>query len=95
MVSTATEQKLIDLILVPITNDTIAVGQARKEREIGSFLATLSAIESWALHKRLSTGVADDPLVAVFQRLVPERRRRLLGFVADARRRAAISRKAA
>lgn len=65
---------------------------ARKEAEFGVAFATLSVLESMALHKRLVDPKPTDRLASRFARLIPERRARLLAFLAGARRRAALVR---
>jgi hypothetical protein len=92
----AIEQRLIELIVTPVpSTETALAGNARKEREIAEVLASLTVIEAWWLHKRLTIASPSDALVAAFGRLVVERRQRLLAFLGDARRRAAMTRKAA
>jgi hypothetical protein len=63
----------------------------RKERELGAVFATLTTLESRALHTRLSNPKPDDAMAMRFVRLVADRRARLLAFLADARRREAIA----
>lgn len=75
----------------PHHNEMIAACFARKEAELGNLLATLDVDTARALHKRLTTFAGDDPLVAAFNRLTADRRQRLIVYLADARRRAAIS----
>lgn len=62
----------------------------RKEQAIGELFAQLTVEESDALHQRLTASGADDPVVALFGRLVVDRRERLLAFLRGARRRAVI-----
>ena len=66
-------------------------GYAQKEREIAAVFARMGVVESAALHKRLSCKLPGDALVEAFVRLVEDRRARLLAFLADARRRAALA----
>ncbi|HEY4182339.1 MAG TPA: hypothetical protein VGM90_36150 [Kofleriaceae bacterium] len=61
-----------------------------KERELMSLFARLTANESRMLHRRLTVPQRDDALAGAFERLVADRRGRLLAFVADARRREAL-----
>jgi hypothetical protein len=70
--------------------ETIDAHNRRKERELGALFATLSVLQARALHKRLSSPAADDPIATRFARMIAERRHRLLVFLADARRREAI-----
>lgn len=62
----------------------------RKELELMSVFDRLSLLDARELHRRLTLTLADDPIAKTFVRLVPERRQRLLAFLRDARRRAAI-----
>lgn len=80
---------LLDAPLVP--GETAAGGYARKEQELGAVLATLSVLESRALHLRLTMLKSGDELANKFARLTIERRTRLLNFLADVRRREAIA----
>jgi hypothetical protein len=73
----------------PITDESAAAGHARKEAELKAVFARVSAVESRALHTRLARG--DDELARLIGRMVPERRLRLLAFIADARRREALA----
>ena len=70
--------------------DTIAEHYRRKEHELGAVFATLSIAESRALHRRLAIAATGDELAAAFLRLTADRRVRLLAFLADVRRRAAV-----
>lgn len=70
--------------------ETVAVGYARKEAEVGAVFAKLGVAEARALHLRLTMGAANDALATKFARLTVERRNRLLVFLADARRREAM-----
>ena len=67
------------------------VGYARKERELGEAFAQLPIFDQRALHARLSNPRPNDALALRFARLTIERRIRLLAFLNDARRRAAVS----
>lgn len=62
------------------------VGNDRKEREIAALLETLTPVQSLALSTRLSAGIASDPLVVAFGRLIVERRNRLVAFLERRRR---------
>jgi hypothetical protein len=57
------------------------------EHQLTELFAALSIDEARALHRRLSIPAADDPVTALFGRLALARRERLVGFLADARRR--------
>jgi len=86
------EQTLLALILAPLaTGETAAAGYERKEHEVGTLFATLSAMESWTLHRRLSNPGPDDALAAAFNRMIAQRRARLLAFLGDPKRRAALA----
>ena len=73
--------------------DSADIHFRRIEHEIGAYFATLSLPAARALLTRLRRGTvtADDALVARFHRLVGDRRERLLTFLADAPRRAALA----
>lgn len=62
-----------------------------KELKLGELFASLSTADSRTLHHRLTCPKANDAIAMGFGRLVPERQARLLAFLADARRRAAIA----
>jgi hypothetical protein len=62
----------------------------RKEHKLGALFALLSPIDSLELDRRLSVSSPDDPIASRFVRLVPERRGRLIAFLRDTRRRAAV-----
>ena len=84
-----TERELLDILGAPATGT--ARGAFRlKEHAVGAVFARLSPLQARALHHRLANPAEGDALAAAFGRLVAERRVRLLAFLADARRRAAI-----
>lgn len=64
----------------------------RKEQAVGELFAALSIIDAHTLHKRLSLRDPKDPVASRFGRLMAERQERLLKFLGDARRRAAVAR---
>lgn len=64
----------------------------RKEVAVGELFAALSVMDAHHLYKRLSVRHADDPIAQRFGRLVTDRQDRLMNFLGDARRRAAIAR---
>jgi len=79
-----------DIVLrAQAAGETVLVAHARKEGDLRDLFAKLTVLEARALHRRLERVCDDDPLAALFQRLAPDRRRRLLAFLADARRREA------
>jgi hypothetical protein len=87
----ADDRELIEILTRPIPGElTARAGHDHKEREIGTYLAGLSIVRAWHLYKRLTNPNANDALAAAFGRLVPERRARLVAFLGDARRRAAL-----
>lgn len=73
-----------------LPGEQIAIAFQRKEIVVRTLFAQLDIRESIALHRRLVLMLPDDPIAARFGRLVSERRARLLAFLADARRRAAL-----
>jgi hypothetical protein len=86
---TAFDAQLVAILESPLLpNETAMLGYQRKELELISQLHRLTVLESRALHARLSAG--RDALAVKFMRLTIERRTRVLAFLADARRRAAI-----
>lgn len=68
------------------------LGNQRKEQELRDLFAALSLHEAWEVRRRLTESRAGDRLAVAFQRLVLERRGRLVAFLADAGRRAALAR---
>ena len=85
------ETALIEILLRPAAAGTARGEHVRKEHEIGSVFMRLTVLEAWKLHKRLSMPAKDDALATAFGRLIDERRARLLAFLGDARRRAALA----
>lgn len=86
------DAELIAVLDAPLApGETALAGYARKERDLGGLFAQLAVMEARAMHARLSSGRAGDELATKFARLVTDRRARLLAFLADARRRAAIA----
>ncbi|CAN5509493.1 hypothetical protein BH11MYX1_BH11MYX1_53660 [soil metagenome] len=63
-------------------HQTALVGFARKEVQMKTLLATLSLIESLAMHKRLSNPMTTDKVAAKFSRFTAERRNRIVQFLA-------------
>ena len=74
-----------------LAGETAAAGFTRKERELAAAFAQLSVLAARGLHMRLANPRQGDALAEKFARLTIERRTRLLDFLADARRRAAIA----
>ena len=82
--------RIRDIVLrPPASGETVMVAHARKEGDLRDVFAGLTVLEARALHRRLERAAAGDPIAALFLRLAPDRRRRLLAFLADARRREA------
>lgn len=89
--STDIDARLLAILRAkPDPTETIASAYHRKEHELGAVFAALAPVQALELHRRLSRPRPDDELAARFARLVPPRRARLLAFLADARRRAAM-----
>ena len=63
----------------------------RKEHELGALFAQLNELDSFELGRRLSVNAPTDPIASRFARLTVDRRDRLIAFVRDARRRAALA----
>ena len=83
--------QLIEILRRHVDGGTSSEAHRRKEQELGELFAKLTAIEACTLHKRLSNPAATDHLAVAFGRLIVERRARLLTFLGDTRRRAAIA----
>jgi len=69
-----------------------AVACRQKEHAVGGLFAALSVADARALYQRLAIPKEVDRVARGFGRLASERRARLLAFLGDARRRAALSR---
>ncbi|HEU0036389.1 MAG TPA: hypothetical protein VFQ53_37510 [Kofleriaceae bacterium] len=83
---------LLAILEAPLAlGETAAAGFARKEHELGNAFAQLSILEARTLHARLANPKTGDALAERFSRLTSERRNRLLAFLGDARRRAAVA----
>lgn len=84
--------RLIAILDAPLApGETAMTGFQRKEAELGAVFATLSVLESRALHARLVAPKPGDELAHKFARLTVERRARLMAFLADCRRREALA----
>jgi hypothetical protein len=84
------EQQIVDAITQPLrAGETHRVGNDRKELQIAALLEQLTPVQSLALSTRLSNGRPDDPIVVAFERLVVERRIRLVAYLARRRSRSA------
>lgn len=73
------------------TGEPASVAFARKEAELRALFATLAPVEAVILARRLAAPRPGDALARELGRMVPERRQRLIHFLADTRRRAAIA----
>ena len=93
-IASAHDASLLAILDAPITNEPTAVGFARKERELATAFAALPIFDQRALHARLSNPRPNDALATKFGRLTVERRTRLINFLGDARRRAALAKAA-
>jgi hypothetical protein len=71
--------------------ETASEAFRRKEQEVGDLFAAVSIADARELHRRLTLAKADDPIARRFTRLVRDRQARLIAFLADARRRAALA----
>ena len=90
------DRALVDVLArTPGAGETIEMCFVRKEHDLGTLLAALPVGDARALHRRLVRDPAPgDELAVLFSRLKIERRRRLLDFLADARRRAVVTKRA-
>ena len=86
------EQVLQILGAPPVWGETVEAAFRRKERELVEVLAAVEPAAAAELSRRLAEPRPEDPVAAAFARLVPERRARLLAFLAAAPRRAAVER---
>ena len=93
LIASDVEHRLIGILDDPrAPSEMLSDCFKRKEHAIGEVFASLTPAEALAMHRRLTTGPATDPLAARFGRLVVERRERLVGFLAQVRRRGAARR---
>ena len=84
------ETTLLESLRRPVPPGQARDGHAQKEHELGELFARLAIPDAMTLQKRLTRATSDDPLAIAFARLLEERRARLLRFLGDARRRAAM-----
>ncbi len=83
---------LLAILDAPLrSGEPASIGFARKEQALRDAFAQLSILAARVLEKRLANPTNGDRLAEKFGRLTPERKQRLLHFLADARRRAALS----
>jgi hypothetical protein len=78
------ERQMIAIILRPIADGQRA-GHDSKECELRALFETLTPAESLTLRRRLDVNARGDELAQAFQRLVVERRGRLLRHLDDVR----------
>ncbi|HEX4455400.1 MAG TPA: hypothetical protein VH143_31290 [Kofleriaceae bacterium] len=84
------EDEILAVLSAPISSSAQA-GFAEKETQLKSELAQLSPAESQQLASRLTKLHKDDAIATAVSRLTPERRARIVGFLADARKRSVIA----
>lgn len=85
------EAPLISILDRPLRKgEPASVGFARKEHDLKAALETFTVLEARTIHARLTINAPGDVLAAKFAQLTVDRRTRLLNFLADARRRAAL-----
>jgi len=90
IVEVSCEAAILEVLITQIPGESAAAGFARREIALRQLFATLTIEESRTLHGRLSRRDPADPIAAGFARMILSRQQRLLGFLADARRRAAF-----
>lgn len=84
---------MIDILTRPLElHETHRDGNARREQQLRDVFARMTSAESLALHRRLGNPAASDELANAFTRLVADRRIRLLAYLYDPKRRAALRR---
>jgi hypothetical protein len=85
------ETRLLSILRRPRDiNESHAECNANREAELRAVFAELDVTRALHLRRRLETARADDLLWSSFQRLVVDRRQRLLRFLGDAGRRSAL-----
>jgi hypothetical protein len=91
-IAAAHDARLLAILDAPLgLGEPAYVGFARKERELGEAFGSLPILDQRALQTRLSSARSGDVLAEKFNRLTQDRRQRLLNFLGDARRRAALT----
>jgi hypothetical protein len=91
-IASSCDAHLVAILDAPLRmGEPTNVGFARKERELGAAFAALPIFDQRALHARLANPKPGDALAEKFGRLIAERRIRLINFLGDARRRAALA----
>ena len=90
--SSGIDEALLEILRSPaLIGETVEIAFRRKEAEMIALCNTLSPVESMQLVRRLEHPKAGDTLAAEFSRMISERRQRILRFLGDARRRAALA----
>jgi hypothetical protein len=90
-IAAAHDARLLAILDQDLSYEPAYVAFNKKEKQLGDAFAALPVFDQRALHGRLSSVRPGDLLAEKFNRLAPERRTRLLNFLGDARRRAAMS----
>lgn len=89
---TALDHRLVQILeAAPAWNQTVDAAFRNKERALLEVFASLSCADATRLYHRLASPRAGDPVSSWLTRLVPERRARLLAYLAEAPRRAAVA----
>lgn len=83
--------QLISILEERVPHELPSEQFARKEVALRAIFDTLTPVQAYELHRRLVAARPTDPLSAPFDRLVAERRMRLLAYLSDPRRRAALA----
>jgi len=87
----AHERQLIAIVASELApGETIERGFARKEQALAALFASFTPAEARVAHRQLAADAVGDPAARWYGRLVAARRARLLAFLADAPRRAAL-----
>ena len=90
--SSGIDEALLEILRSPaLIGETVELAFRRKEAEMLALCNTLSPIESMQLVRRLEHPKAGDVLATEFSRLISERWQRIVRFLGDARRRAALA----
>jgi len=84
------EAAILDVLFGVVPGESAAAGFARRELALRELFATLTIAESRMLHGRLRRRAPGDRLAARFARLILPRQQRLLAFLTEAPRRAAL-----
>lgn len=79
--------EIIAIITTEVEHGQALAGFHEKEKQLLRIFQSLSPADALTLKQRLKIARADDPLTIAFNRLVVERRDRLLEFLSDPARR--------